>query len=409
MARSLLYNARTRFAKVVMLELLKKWGKGALDEPSENPGKQSDHLLDRQDKRSDRALRRTTVYLTSWGLLGSGFLYIFSESFSCAPSSECPYSVSTIFSSGMLLALASASLGGLFGFLFGVPRTQKKEKSAVPDQGDKSTSKTSNISDRPSPQGVNTNLEEISDWLTKILVGAGLVQLQALGPLLQKVAGHFSSSLGNSELVVLAIILNFTIWGFFSGYLFTRLFLAGAFAQAAVSDVLADVAFFYDQEQKGKALAEAGEFDKSRMQYQVGLQKVDPSTPKDVKRRMYEGFIFNCLYQDPPQGLTNAINHSLQFLSEEPETPAPLIWAYLGYAYGQQYKYIKLSQPSISSAELDAIRDKSYDAIKRAVTLQPALKSSIRAVWDPSDPAKSPGDDDLEVFKDDSKFQELLG
>jgi hypothetical protein len=56
---------------------------------------------------------------------------------------------------------AAGFTGGLLGFIFGVPKTLAVG-SRTAGGGPANTSRT------------NTNLEQISDWLTQILVGAGL-------------------------------------------------------------------------------------------------------------------------------------------------------------------------------------------------------------------------------------------
>lgn len=77
--------------------------------------------------------------------------------------------------SGTLFAVAVGAWmgGGALGFLFGVPRYKSD-----PDRNSLqslSASAQTIIGFTP-----NTNLEQISDWLTKIIVGATLVQLQPL-------------------------------------------------------------------------------------------------------------------------------------------------------------------------------------------------------------------------------------
>ena len=63
---------------------------------------------------------------------------------------------------GLGVAAAATAVGAFLGFLFGIPRTLQGNTTPGPDE----------IADyRP-----NTNLEQISDWLTKILVGVGLVK-----------------------------------------------------------------------------------------------------------------------------------------------------------------------------------------------------------------------------------------
>ena len=64
-----------------------------------------------------------------------------------------------------VVATGAFGAGGLFGFLFG-PRSL-----AGPEHAEEDMAGTY----RP-----KTNLEQISDWLTKILVGVGLVQFTTL-------------------------------------------------------------------------------------------------------------------------------------------------------------------------------------------------------------------------------------
>src|SRR6266508_6277591 len=63
-----------------------------------------------------------------------------------------------------LVAGGAFVAGGLLGFLFGIPRSLAGPEGSVDGAA-------AGGAYRP-----NTNLEQISDWLTKILVGVGLVQ-----------------------------------------------------------------------------------------------------------------------------------------------------------------------------------------------------------------------------------------
>ena len=77
---------------------------------------------------------------------------------------------------GMLFVFGAASvvLGGLPGFLFGVPRTA----TAIYDMGHGAASSNSEPTVTPGRTLPNTNLEQVSDWLTKVLVGVTLGQLE---------------------------------------------------------------------------------------------------------------------------------------------------------------------------------------------------------------------------------------
>jgi len=126
------------------------------------------------------------------------------------------------FASGLMFAAASAAAGALFGFLFGVPRT-KSSDGATP-----SSVSTSTI--QP-----NTNLEQISDWLTKILVGVTLVQLGTIRSGAQRLFNSMAPSLGNkpgSAAVAGAIVIYFAGAGFISSWLMTRLYLAREMSEA---------------------------------------------------------------------------------------------------------------------------------------------------------------------------------
>lgn len=136
----------------------------------------------------------------------------------------------------VVLVCLGASVAGFFvGFLFGIPKVLQGNAPDV--QGEKA---------RPYEQRVNTNLEQISDWLTKILVGVGLVQLNQAPAFLWKVSTRlsqaYSTTGGPNPTAVPAIcsaIVYFSVLGTLSGYLITRLYFAAVFAQADQRQVLA--------------------------------------------------------------------------------------------------------------------------------------------------------------------------
>ena len=84
---------------------------------------------------------------------------------------------------------------------------------------------------------VNTNLEQISDWLTKIIVGVTLVESKEVLDHLSNAAHLIAGSLGgeNSVSFAFAILIYFSFAGLLGSYLLTRLFLQRAFTIAANS------------------------------------------------------------------------------------------------------------------------------------------------------------------------------
>ena len=118
----------------------------------------------------------------------------------------------------VLCSSACMAIGWLTGFLFGVPRVG-----------------TTTASSGSASARINTNLEQISDWLTKILVGVGLTQLQQLPSALRELAGYISKDFGKSgnDVFSLSMVLYFSTLGFLTGYLLTRLVLQQAFDEEA--------------------------------------------------------------------------------------------------------------------------------------------------------------------------------
>jgi len=131
----------------------------------------------------------------------------------------------------LMLATAATVAGGFLGFLFGIPRPgQSRAEGSVEN--------ASGVSDyQPS-----TNLEQVADWLTKILVGVGLVELTKVRGLL----GEFGSQIrktfteSGTEIVSQAVVIAFLAIGFIASFLWTRVYY-GAIqvgADARIRDLL---------------------------------------------------------------------------------------------------------------------------------------------------------------------------
>jgi hypothetical protein len=114
------------------------------------------------------------------------------------------------------VALTALIIGGLLGLLFGLPRAHVR----IPDSPiDGST--TSNYDHQRFT--TNTNLEEVSDWLTKIIVGVGLIQFKDIITQIEQFVNFLGSSLGgNAEAFALVLILYFPSLGFVIGYIWSR-------------------------------------------------------------------------------------------------------------------------------------------------------------------------------------------
>ncbi len=125
--------------------------------------------------------------------------------------------VITVFvANAVIWALASLMCGMLMGFIFGIPKVEQSKHQGGGEYR----------------QRVNTNLEEISDWVTKIIVGISLVQLANIPPVFQSLVEFIANDSEISPGTIGAILVLFAVLGFFTGYLLTRIFLASAFMRA---------------------------------------------------------------------------------------------------------------------------------------------------------------------------------
>jgi len=171
------------------------------------------------------------------------------------------YAASTVgphlryLSVGLLTASAAFLTGCLTGFVFGIPRIVSSGAlrlqtggSKAPDQersdgaqaGKSAQDSATPATDAPVAQAPavpnftpSTNLAEVSDWLTKLLLGAGLVQLTRLGAplrsLINTVAGGLepvtppAGPTGPAVVMAASVLVAYTVLGFLCGYVVTTL------------------------------------------------------------------------------------------------------------------------------------------------------------------------------------------
>ncbi len=131
-----------------------------------------------------------------------------------------PWRIST----GCLWGIMCLAGGALIGFLFAVPRINRE------------TLASNKANYRP-----NSNIEDVSDWLSKTIVGVGLVEIKNIVKYLQTISSELGKSLlyhpdASQESVAAsfaqALILYFFFAGIIQGYLLTRIYLNREFANA---------------------------------------------------------------------------------------------------------------------------------------------------------------------------------
>ena len=118
---------------------------------------------------------------------------------------------------GFITAAAAMVAGAIVGFLFGLPKTREQ-------------------TDSKALLATNSNLDKVSDWLTTILIGLGLVQLgevpDGVGHLAETIAPGLGGDVG-AETFAAALLIFTVVDGFLIGYLWTRIVVSFRLRAAA--------------------------------------------------------------------------------------------------------------------------------------------------------------------------------
>jgi hypothetical protein len=142
------------------------------------------------------------------------------------------------FAAGCLLALAAAMVGSIVGFLFGLPRSSRTDVVAPRDpNAPAGDAQRISVESRSSGYRANTNLEDISDWLTKILVGVGLTQLTSIPSGFKALVDVVKVAMGagdDSAAIAGSLLVGYLIIGFLGTYLWARTRLGQALRLADV-------------------------------------------------------------------------------------------------------------------------------------------------------------------------------
>jgi hypothetical protein len=191
--------------------------------PESKPGEVAQEVgpAGRVDQRTASWLPRIAWVVPTLGL---GGLLLYALQFSAQE-------MVSVIATGVMVLSAGILVGGLLGFLFGIPRTLQGGGPPA-DRGSVDATDS-----REPAYLVNTNLEQISDWLTKILVGVGLIQLGKIGSGSGRLVDFLAGGLGglpSSRVLAASLVAYATVAGFLTGYLLTRLYLTPAFKRADV-------------------------------------------------------------------------------------------------------------------------------------------------------------------------------
>ncbi|WP_437666063.1 hypothetical protein [Sorangium sp. So ce1182] len=313
------------------------------------------------------------------------------------------------FAAGILVTGAAALVGILLGFLFGIPRTLVDEGGAP--QARTGAAATGRVDGVVAVYSPNTNLEQISDWLSKILVGVGLTQLNDIPSALVRFSVWLGSGMPQhpeAGKFALGAIAYASVFGFLYGYIWTRVVLSPMFRRADEHLRKAMVRLAIAERSASKAIADAAVAERSATETferaqvraeQVLLQaKQRAEQLEDALKRMLDR-----LY-DPPErmGYADAIRIAEEYIAREGEPDNFLFWLRYAAAQGQRAAREPRVYEEAKRCALEAAR-------KVLSQSQEMGRYWLSLLWHPEHPQRTPGEDDLEVFFDEPEFKALIG
>lgn len=366
-----------------------------------------------------------------------------------------------------LFAAASTVGGWLLGLLFGIPRSLARAN--LPPTGGPPATASGGSDSGNRPSRVNTNLEDISDWLTKTIVGVGLTQLFLVPHYLWSTAQKLNA-LGfqwdnHGPLLALSLFFFFAPGGFWLGYIGTRTILtmwldaidsgAGAAVRTSIDPdklVLANAGIGIQEAPDpsvqaadrlilskklqelttpreiaawAAAQARKGNLEAAQIAIDDALQGApDDADIKKLAAVIYSAkgrysesdrllgdqpqtdlAVFNSLYQPPPEGFTRAIQIGERLLTRPGQEKNANLHVWMACAYGQQYRYEQQRQATPEA--LAAIKEKVLREIRAALAADPNTREWLHSLWQP---AASAVDNDLNAFPpNDPDLTALLG
>ncbi len=316
---------------------------------------------------------------------------------------------------GLLIFLAAFATGAILGFVFSVPKAVDPAAIVAPagiDPAQPGAESAAAAAVLPVGAGrllnTNTALERISEWLATMLVGVGLSQLYNINNLLIGFrdflkqfgpAGSMLPAIGPMILIIGAIA------GFLFMYVFTRLILPSAFYRAELNN--RGEGLDADESTAVREAARAAETPPPGNEESVAsaptLSKADSYTIASVANTATPSaddalrLMLTLLYKQP-DGYREVIDLGTR-LEASAAAKRVDFWFYLAAAYGQ------LHRATADPAEKARVRDRALDAARRAIAVDPAVKS--RLLW-LTNPSPGSQDDDLQSLQGDREWTALL-
>ncbi|CAN7378918.1 hypothetical protein [Rhizobium sp. LjRoot254] len=306
--------------------------------------------------------------------------------------------------------LAAALSGGLIGFIFSVPYVNKVTK-VVESDGDKAAADgattTAVLEQRQPLLRSNSNLEKISEWLTTMLVGVGLSQINYIFEGLKKFGEFFAPmdtmKIDGVDVVVahmkyagpVVLVAGLTI-GFLGVYLYTRLRISYLFHHVERefnSDNGANATLTVEESKTLTSIAE-----KSALKESPGLKVMASTNRTSVRDAL--SVMTQLLYDVKGKGFLQAIEMGNELIST-PAVSVPRFWFLMAAAHGQNYTNQKAA--GAPDDVLKKIREDVLYSIDKTLELNPKYKPTFLNMLN-----KKSVDNDLKSFADDPDFSSRL-
>jgi len=299
-----------------------------------------------------------------------------------------------IFGVGILVAAAALMSGFLLGFIFGIPSLSPKMSVSGPSE-DSSGNPSESTPQQSNSIKSNTNLIEISDWLTKIIVGVGLVELNKIPSRLGELSYYVGIGLrpaqcggqaactdyiGSGQAAALAIMIFYFALGFLFGYIWTRLYF-----ERDLENQLRNLQQYKkdtDSILKAEAFINEGKYDEALKE----INKVIKKNPRDGRAVLTKGRILKRQAMEFPERdprriklLNQALDFANQSVALLPGKAEPI--------------YNKACYQAL----LDIDQAETLNTLRAAFALNPGLRHTAS------------GDDDLISLRQNADFKSLTG
>lgn len=192
---------------------------------------------------------------------------------------------------GILLAISTFIVGFFTGTLFGMPKRN---------------------SEMNSDYSLNNSLVEISDWLTKIIVGLGLVNLKEIPIYLKNLGSYISESSSNNvqsfKIFSICVVIYFSVFGLYIGYNYMRLVLSQKYKESDENLLRKELVKKEIETEELKSTLKKDKLQKNKLIQAVNQQAfeetdlLNDSYLTEMKENAYKKYKSGLiLYRDDPQ------------------------------------------------------------------------------------------------------------